>query len=64
MIELRHNNVPDAAYSPFDEGWNERIDGIQQSDNPFGITNWKFYEWEKGWLEADEAIQKEEQGSS
>ena len=63
MIELRHNDDPDAAYNPFEDCWNERIIYKQQSDNPFAINNWKFYEWEKGWLAADEAVKKEEQKS-
>ena len=59
MIDLRKNNL-EVDYNPFNDGWNERIAGKQQSDNPFGINNWKFYEWEKGWLEADKAIENEE----
>jgi hypothetical protein len=38
---------------------NERIAGKQQNDNPFGINNWKFYEWKKGWLAADKSIKEE-----
>ena len=53
-------NDPEVDYDPFKDGWNERITGKQQNDNPFGINNWKFYEWEKGWLEADITINKEE----
>ncbi|MCU7833724.1 MAG: hypothetical protein KZQ83_00620 [gamma proteobacterium symbiont of Taylorina sp.] len=59
MVDLRKNESDD-IYDPFNDGWNERITGIQQYDNPFGVNNWKFYEWEKGWLAADKAIKEEE----
>ena len=59
MIELRQNASED-VYDPFNDGWNERIADKHQTDNPFGINNWKFYQWEKGWLEADTAINEEE----
>jgi hypothetical protein len=61
LIELRHDDGSDASYDPFDDAWNGRITHKQQSDNPFAINNWKFSEWEIGWLAADEVIQKEEQ---
>jgi len=64
MIELRDNDDSDISYNPVDDGWNNRIACKQQSDNPFAINNWKFSEWEKGWLAADQAIQKEEVKSS
>jgi len=59
MIELRQND-PDVDYDAFNDGWNSRIEHKQKSDNPFGLNNWKYYEWEKGWLEADKAINTEE----
>lgn len=59
MVDLRQNEDED-VYDPFNDGWNERIAEKQKGDNPFGINNWKFYEWEKGWLEADKTIKKQE----
>lgn len=61
MIELRQ--IDDDHYNPFEDGWNERITYKQRSDNPFGVNNWKFYEWEKGWLAADEVIKQEAQNN-
>lgn len=58
MIDLL-TNEPETDYNPFNDGWNERISGTQLNDNPFGINNWKFYEWEKGWIAADKAIKEE-----
>jgi len=60
MIKLRQNNDSDDAYNPYDDGWNERVTGKHQSDNPFAIYNEKYYKWQKGWLEANEAIKKDE----
>lgn len=62
MVDLLQND-PEVDYNPFNDGWNERIQGKQQNDNPFGINNWKFYEWEKGWLAADKSIKEEDNKS-
>ncbi len=59
MVDLRKNDDSGAAYKPLDDGWNERIKGTRQSDNPFAINNWKHYEWKDGWHDADKAIKKE-----
>jgi len=58
MLDLRKNEF-EYNYDPFNDGWNERIAGIQQYDNPFGENNWKFFEWDKGWLAANKAIKEE-----
>jgi hypothetical protein len=58
MVELKQNDNDD-TYNPYNDGWNERVSGKQKGDNPFGINNWKYYEWEKGWLDADRAITEE-----
>ena len=58
MVELRNVDLG-AGYNPLDDGWNERIAGKRQSDNPFAINNWKHYEWDDGWMSADEAIKDE-----
>ena len=57
------HNIDNDTYSPYDDGWNERINHKHLDDNPFGINNWKYIEWEKGWLAADKTIQEEEQKS-
>lgn len=48
-----------AAYNPLNDGWNERLAGKRQDDNPFAINNWKYYEWDEGWLAADVATKDE-----
>ncbi len=58
MVDLRQNESED-DYDPFNDGWNEKIAGKQRNDNPFGENNWKFYEWEKGWLAADKVFKEE-----
>ena len=50
---------PEATYNPSNDGWNERLVGKLQDDNPFAINNWKHYEWDEGWLAADVAIKDE-----
>ena len=40
---------PSAAYSA---GWDAWVKGERESENPFAVNNWKYYEWGKGWLGA------------
>lgn len=51
-VELRRESIPEDEYTLLDAGWDAYHDDIRQSDNPYGINNWKYYEWDKGWLEA------------
>ncbi|MEH6814555.1 MAG: hypothetical protein V7677_18625 [Motiliproteus sp.] len=59
MTQLRRDTIPDEELSIEDTGWDDRLDGIRLSDNPYAINNWKHYDWEKGWKLADEAVQGE-----
>lgn len=59
MVDLHKNEIPEGIYNPFNNGWNERIDGKRQDDNPFAINNWKHYDWEDGWLTANKTIDVE-----
>jgi len=59
MIELRSDSIPEDEYAPIDAGWDARLEGKSKNCNPYAINNWKHYHWEKGWKEADEAIENE-----
>lgn len=54
MVDFRPNSKPEAKYNPFNEGRDARLNGKRMSDNPWAINNWKHYDWDKGWVEADE----------
>jgi hypothetical protein len=54
MVELRREKIPENDYSPWDAGWDARVDHKRKMDNPYAINNWKHYDWEKGWQKADE----------
>jgi hypothetical protein len=60
MNALRKDSKGKDEYSIEDDGWDARIQGVSKSDNPFGINNWKYYDWEKGWLLADDPLKKAE----
>jgi len=57
MVELRKDTMDEEDYSPFDAGWDARLLGHHMSDNPYATTNWKHYEWDKGWLAANETVE-------
>ena len=59
MVELKDIHDSDSDYSPFNDGWNARISHKQLSDNPFGENNWKYSEWQDGWIEADKVIKED-----
>jgi len=56
MTALRRDTIDEEDYSMEDYGWDDHQLGVRLGDNPFAINNWKYYEWEKGWLLADESI--------
>ncbi len=62
MATLREETIGEDDYSIEDMGYDARIKGIHQIDNPYAVNNWKHYDWEKGWLLADEEIQQPEEG--
>lgn len=55
MVELRRDTIPEDDYRTLDAGWDARLEGKRMSENPWAVNNWKHYDWEKGWLMADEA---------
>lgn len=59
MVDLRKDTLDDEDYRPFDAGWDARLLGHPMSDNPYATTNWKHYEWDKGWGAADKAAEEE-----
>lgn len=60
MIKLRKDSIDEDDYTIVDYGWDDRMEGVKRSDNPYSINNWKFYDWEKGWLMADKAAEVED----
>lgn len=60
MQKLRRDSIAEEDYTILDYGWDDRFEGRRKTDNPYGINNWKHYEWRKGWELADEAIVSEE----
>ena len=54
MKKLRRDTVPDDDYTILDYGWDDRLEGKRRIDNPYDVNNWKHYEWEKGWLAAED----------
>ncbi len=55
MESLRRQSVAEADYTIVDLGWDARLEGVHRDDNPYALTSWKHYDWEKGWLQADQA---------
>ncbi|ROS00221.1 hypothetical protein EDC56_2859 [Sinobacterium caligoides] len=53
MIKTRRDTVTEADYTIVDYGWDDRLAGKRETDNPYPINNWKHYDWEKGWKMAD-----------
>lgn len=53
MVDLRRDTIPEDDYSPFDTGWDARLEGKHLSENPWAVNNWKHFDWEKGWTSAD-----------
>ncbi len=60
MTALRRDTIGEEEYSIEDYGWDDHQLGVRLGDNPFAINNWKYYEWEKGWLLADESKDNED----
>lgn len=60
MQKLRRDTIAEEDYTILDYGWDDRLEGSRKSDNPYGINNWKYYEWEKGWRMADESLNLKE----
>lgn len=54
MTELRRDSLSEDRYLPLDRGWDARVEGQHQDDNPYPTTNWKHYEWDKGWVLAED----------
>ncbi|MEE8059779.1 MAG: hypothetical protein V3T17_18405 [Pseudomonadales bacterium] len=54
MVDLHRDTIPEEKYGPFDAGWDARLEDKRMSVNPWAINNWKHYDWDKGWVEADE----------
>jgi len=54
MKKLRRDTIAEEDYTILDYGWDDRLEGKRKSDNPYAINNWKYYDWEKGWMMADE----------
>lgn len=52
MTELRRDSIEEKDYSLEDAGWDACMEGQKEGDNPYPVTNWKHYEWEKGWITA------------
>ena len=61
MLELHRDKLSDDDYKPFDEGWDANIEHKHQGYNPWALTNWKYYDWQEGWLAADKERQAETQ---
>jgi len=55
MLQLKRDTISDDDFTVFDYGWDGRIDGKHQHDNPYAINNAKHYDWENGWVAADQA---------
>ena len=55
MPKLRREIKSEDEYSIVDFGWDDRIEGKKHDDNPYAINNPKHYDWDRGWLMADEA---------
>jgi len=58
--KLRRNSIDEDDYTIVDYGWDDHMEGVAQSANPYAVNNWKYYDWEKGWLMADKADKAEE----
>ena len=59
MVVLRRDTKAEADYLASDAGWDARLEGKPMSENPWAVNNWKHYDWEKGWLMADESDEVE-----
>ena len=57
MTGLRRDTIPEDDYRPLDMGWDARLEGKHMDGNPYPTTNWKHYEWDKGWVMADETAE-------
>ena len=56
MITVHKDDIPKSDYRPFDEGWEAQREQKKMTDNPWGINNWKHYDWEEGWLQAGQSL--------
>ena len=61
MKKLRRDTIDEEDYTALDCGWDDRLDGKRKSDNPYAVNNWKHFEWEKGWVMAEESPDLDEQ---
>ena len=59
MVVLRRDTKAEGDYLASDAGWDARLEGKHISENPWAVNNWKHYDWEKGWLAADESDEAE-----
>ncbi len=57
MDKLRRDVLCEDEYRPQDAGWDAHLEGVRRSDNPYAINNWKYYDWDQGWVMAAEAKQ-------
>ncbi|MCJ8314600.1 MAG: hypothetical protein HRU38_20890 [Saccharospirillaceae bacterium] len=55
MNKLRRDSITEEDYTILDYGWDDRVEGKHKNDNPYAINNWKHYDWEEGWVKADES---------
>lgn len=61
MLDLHRTKLSEDEYKPFDQGWDANIDEKHQGYNPWAITNWKYYDWQEGWLAAEKQRQAEQE---
>lgn len=59
MLELKRDTINDDDFTIFDYGWDGCIDGKHQTDNPYAINNAKHYDWENGWVAANQASEQD-----
>ena len=59
MLQLKRDTISDDDFTVFDYGWDDRIDGKHPQDNPYAINNAKHYDWENGWVAADQATEQD-----
>ena len=59
MVDLRRDTIAEDDYTPVDAGWDARLEGKPPGSNPYAINNWKRYDWDRGYSEANEARENE-----
>ena len=59
MLHLRKETINEDQYSLEDAGWDACLEGLREGDNPYPVTNWKHYDWEKGWELAHDQLDED-----